>query len=59
LIYVDTRGHYLPGIPARDLTEAEMKQEPLKSSVKEYGGRAALIESGLYADKKAKPKSEG
>lgn len=33
-------GGFLPNIPARDLTEAEVKQ---------YGGEAALVATGLYA----------
>ena len=44
LIYIGN-GEFLPGVPARDLTEAEVKQ---------YGGEKALLESGLYT----KPKSE-
>ena len=32
---------FIPGVPARDLTEEEAQQ---------YGGRLALIRSGLYKD---------
>jgi len=34
---------YIPGIPARDLSEEEIKRLPLN--------RAALVESGLYFDR--------
>ena len=43
LIY--TGGGFLPGVPARDLTDEE---------VKEHGGEQKLIASGLYE----KPKAE-
>lgn len=39
LTYVG-KGTWLPGVPARDLTNDE---------VKEHGGEAALIATGLYA----------
>ena len=32
---------FIPGVPARDLTEEEAKQ---------YGGRLRLLRSGLYRD---------
>lgn len=37
---------FLPGVPARDLTEAEVEQ---------YGGVAALVASGVYAEDSDKP----
>lgn len=45
-------GDFIPGIPARDLSDAE---------VKEFGGEHLLLHSGLYAkvDEKAlKPPAE-
>ena len=42
LIYVG-KGAFLPGVPDRDLTDEEVKQ---------YGGEATLIKSGLYEQPK-------
>ena len=39
------KGNFLPGVPARDLTEAEAM----------YHGRETLIKSGLYVPKQDKP----
>ena len=46
LIYIG-KG-FLPGIPARDLSAED---------VKKYGGKSALLDTGLYAEpeKKVKP----
>jgi len=38
LIYIGA-GKFLPGVPARDLTEAEVSL---------FGGKEALLKSGLY-----------
>lgn len=48
-------GGFLPGIPARDLTDEE---------VKEHGGEQALVATGLYRKPEKKtpekaPKKEG
>jgi hypothetical protein len=40
LIYIG-KGSWLPGVPARDLTADE---------VKNYGGKATLLASGLYKE---------
>lgn len=39
LPFTDTDGNHVPGVPARDLTEAEARQ---------FGGVAYLVKSGLY-----------
>lgn len=41
-----TGGGFLPGVPARDLSEDE---------VKEHGGERALLKSGLYEKESKKP----
>lgn len=41
---------FLPNVPARDLTEEE---------VKEYGGEKFLLESGLYVKASVKPHPSG
>ena len=41
-------GAFVPGIPARDLSDEEVKQ---------YGGEKALIKTGLY-EKADKPKKQ-
>lgn len=45
LVYIG-RGAFLPGIPARNLDEAE---------VKAHGGEKALVASGLYEAPPSKP----
>lgn len=39
-------GGFLPGVPARDLTDEE---------VEEHGGERALLKSGLYEKESKKP----
>lgn len=46
LRYKDKLGRFIHGVPARDLTEAE---------VEKYGGEKALLKSGFY-EKPPKPR---
>jgi hypothetical protein len=45
--YTDEKGEEVPGVPARDLTEAEARF---------HGGIVYLIKSGLYERVEEKPK---
>lgn len=42
-------GLFIHGVPARDLTEAEVEQ---------YGGERALLKSGIYEKPKKQPAKE-
>ena len=47
LVYVG-KGHWLPGIPARDLTSEEVEQH----------GKAKLLKTGLYEEAKPQRKKK-
>jgi hypothetical protein len=49
LKYIDTQGRYIPNVPARDLSDAE---------VLEYGEKK-LLDSGLYAKPKIQKAKNG
>ena len=45
----DPNNEFIPGVPARDLTDAELANPELAAEIENAGGIAALMARGLYA----------